>query len=340
MADPVAAAPAPEASVDDQLLDAFLGAEAQSTETAKAFQRPGEGAQTTDGEEPAEVEASDEETAEAEAETAPEGDEEAEVEAAEPDGDYVEHDGKKIAVGDLLEAYKFKQSTEGQIDQFRQNLVTQANQYVDNQKAELTRRTEALDSAFEMLQALIPKYQRPPPSMLDKNSQDYDPDAFHYLNIQINQMEERVKDARQKVEDARKTRQTDAEQRDMQAVAQSAQYLAKVVPGWSDPKAMHDGVSQLQEALKANYGMTDAMINSVTDARFYLVALDAAAYRASLAKGAPKPKGVVKAAPRLVRSTAKPAATAPMARRQAKAADTLKKTGKVTDLEATYGRFL
>jgi hypothetical protein len=326
-----------EGNAGEELLDAFLAAEEQGVADSKGFERPTQNANGEGDTPDDEANATEDVQTEAEAEAAPEGDEEAEVEATEPDGDYVEHEGKKIAVSELMDAYKFKQSTFGQLDQIRNEVVTRTQQQMAGQAQELKQRTEALDSAFEYLEALYPTFQRPPASMLVAGSPDYDPDTYHYLTRQIDEIEARKAEAKSQVEKAREQRKQEASKQAEQAIAQSAQILARVVPGWSDPKAMIAGIGQLQDALKAHYHFDDAVLNTVTDPRFYLVALDAAKYRALQAKGAPKPKEGAKAAPRLVRSTAKPSAAAPAQRQRAKAMEALRKTGKTTNLEAIWG---
>ena len=328
------------APVDDggDLLDAFLGEEGYGAEDSKQFERPAPD-DTTD-EEPVEASAEDEDTDEAEAEAAEEGDEEAEVEAEEPDGDYVEHEGKKLAVTELVAAYQFQKTTEGQLDQLRHQVIDRATQEVETYKQEWNERAEALDSAYEYLQTLVPDYDRPPVSMLDRGSSDYDPDTYHYLNRQIDEAEGRKAEAYRQVSQARQIRGQEQAQQRQKAVADNAAKLAAEFPEWGNPETARVEAQKLTAALKQHYGFDDDTINSVVDYRFYKLAIDAAAYRASQAKGAPKPKGDAKAAPRLVRSSAKPAPQAKMGKRKAAAEQALKKTGKVTDLEAIFGDFV
>ena len=333
MSDPNTPQAAPADDGGD-LLDAFLGEEGYGVEDSKQFER------RADTDEPIEASADDEDTEEAEAEAAEEGDEEAEVEADEPDGDYVEHEGKKLAVSDLLAAYQFKSSTEAQLDQLRHQVVSRATQEVEVQKQAWTKRSEALDAAYEYVQSLVPDYDRPPASMLDRTSRDYDPDTYHYLNRQIDEIEGRKAQAYQQVTQAREFRKREQAQQRQQAVAQNAAKLAAEFPQWANPETARTEAAKLTTALKQHYGFDDETIASVVDYRFYKLAMDAAAYRASQAKGAPKPKGEAKAAPRLVRSSAKPAPQAKMGKRKATAEAALKKTGKVTDLEATFGDFV
>jgi hypothetical protein len=104
------------------------------------------------------------------------------------------------------------------------------------------------------------------------------------------------------------------------------------------PDFTYEKSLELAGALKKHYGIDDATLQGVVDYRFFKLALDAVALRASKEKGAPKPKEA-KAAPKLVRSAAKPPVKG-QGKRKAEAERILKKTGKIADREAIFGDFV
>lgn len=329
-----------EVDAGEALLDAFLGEEAAGAEDRKQFDRP-------TGDEPPEGEAAEAEAegeGEAEEITDPDEAEEAEAEAAEgaAQGDQVElPDGTKIAVEELIAAHQFKAQTENQLQQLRHHVVAQAQQEIEGTKQAWLGRTAEIEQVYEFLQSLVPNYERPPTSMLVQGSPDYDPDGYHFLNAKINEIEGRKGEAARRIQEARKVREQEAAENLRRSAEQSLAMLVAERPEWGDPAKFVPKRDALISSLKQNYKFDDAILNTVYDYRFYLMAEDAAAYRALKSKAAPKPAGAnAPKAPRLIRTAANPGPKAAQSRRVAEAEKTLKRTGKVTDREAIFGKFV
>lgn len=325
-----------EPNAADELLDAFEAELDAGEDDSRGFERPHPGADAKADDH----EGSEDEPVEADAEE--QAEEEAEETADEPDGDYVElDDGERVPIADLIEARQFRKQVEGNLDQLRHQVIEQTRQEVAQYQSAWTQRIDAVEQTYAALSELMPDMEPPPRSMLQRGSADYDPDQYHWLASMREDYMSRRAEAFQKVQHAREQQAAERENQMNQLVRQNLDVLRSEFPDrWGTPQKAAESAEELAAFLRSVYKFDDAAINSVIDHRFWKVAMDALAYRQAKAKGVPKPKGVEKASPRLVRSKPSAAPEAQRAKAQARATEVLRKTGKVTDREAIFGSYV
>jgi hypothetical protein len=351
--------------VDDNLLDAFEASAEEADEEALELRRPdraddddgddedGEGEEAAAGRRKKTDKDEDDEEDDDEKEARAKGAEDDEhPETGDDDdaeGDYVEHEGKKISVDELLAAHKFKQDTEPQLEQIRQRVFDGAAQKVEEARTEWGKRFEQLDQAYAFISALIPEIEDPPVTMLQRGHADYDPDAYHQLKDYKAQVEAAKQKAAEAVKTARETKARDDAGKTQQQIQAAARAFIAKHPEWADQKVGKQKSDELFGLLQDTYGFSQQEINGIMDPRIFEVLLDAKAYRDLKKKPLPKPeKTAAKAGKsRIVRASAKgaPAGKASGERsvnatREKRALERVRKTGKVEDLEALYGRFV
>ncbi len=278
-----------------------------------------------------------------------EGDEASNKDGAEgdPEGDYVEDGaGNKFAVDDLLAAHEYKKQTEASLEQLRHQAIQQGQQHVAAHQQHFQQAVSALEQSFKLVQTLIPEMQPPPTSMLDPNSQDYDPHGYHFLERNQRELTARIQQAQQVVQGAQQeARRQQAAQQEQLAAQSAARLKSKYPEAWGTPEAATAKWNELTSFAGKSYGIEPQLIGSIVHPGFWEALMDAHAFRTATAKGLPKPSGAEKSSPRLVRTSAKAPAGKPGAngvatnRKQAAEAH-LKKTGKVSDPLAIFGDYL
>lgn len=242
---------------------------------------------------------------------------------------------------DLLEAHKFRNEVTGTVAEIRQRVEHAASREIEGSRQALQQRATELERQFAFVQALVPKLEKPPASMLDRNSDDYDPEGYHFLMRGHTELQEAYTRAQGFLTEAQQQQQQDAAQRHQRYVADNARELLAKVPELGDPARAKAFAGEVKSYL-TEMGFAEAEIAGVTDWRLFVVLKEAMAHRAAKAKGAPKPKEAG-ARPRLVRQgeRASPAkGNRGVDRRGQKDALTrLQRTGRVrdSDLEAVFG---
>jgi len=264
-------------------------------------------------------------------------------EGEDPDGDFVEDEGgKKIAVRDLLEAHKFKNEVGATVDQIRTNYEARATKELETFKTASAGKLKELEDGLALVQALVPKLEKPPATMLDESHEDYNPDGYHFLLRAYDEFQATLARARGIVEKANGERTQETEAKTKAAVADNLRKLLEKAPELKDQAKAKAFEADLRKTLKAD-GFSDEEINGLTDHRMILIARDAMLYRAAKAQGAPKVEGE-KRKPRLVRSSGRttPSPDKRGVSRSREAVERVKRTGKVreSDLEGYWGKFI
>ena len=182
----------------------------------------------------------------------------------------------------------------------------------------------------------MPNVEQPSTEMLDERSQYYNPqayrqqlDAYERVNGVMGSAREKIQEARQQHEQLQAQQRNAQAQKDWQALLS-----ADKTWGEGDPAKR---LGDLRSHVAQTYGIDDQIVASITNPGFIRMAEDAKAYRAAKSKTI-KPKA--KTAPRLVKGGTARKSANPKSARQKAAAKQLAKTGRVTDLEATWGEFL
>lgn len=281
-------------------------------------------------------------------ETDEDADENEEIEAkdaedaeADDDGDYVEFDTEdgtteRVSVSELLEAHAQFKQLGSDSEQIR-------SQIAEAYQAELAPVKEAYDAqvnqlaeTYALLTELMPNVEPPSTEMLDERSQYYNPQAYRQQLDAYERVNGVMGNAREKIQKAREEHQQLQDQQRTVQAQKDWQALVSADKTWTegDPAKR---LGELRSHVAKAYGIDPQIVESITNPGFIRMAEDAKAYRAAKSKTI-KPKA--KTAPRLVKGgTARKTANAKTARQKAADAQ-LKKTGKVTDLEAVWGSFL
>jgi hypothetical protein len=222
---------------------------------------------------------------------------------------------EELAAGFMLQRDYTRKTQE--IAQIRQQTQQQYQQAVSQAQ-------QAAFERIEQLQALV--MQTAAPELDGVNwAQLAAQDPAEYVRLQARQQQlAQVFNhlEAQKAQHHNQLTQHQQQQRD-QAIAQSADYLKREIPGFNAQK--------YQETLKAgaDYGFAPDELNNVVDGRMVRVLHDAAQWRA-LQKAKPAAVKKVQAAPKVI----KPSAPQPKPPRLKAAAERLKQNGRVEDLMA------
>lgn len=319
----------------DGLLDAFLAESEASNDDAMKLGEPGEALEAQGEDTADEVEATEDETDEAE--DGATGDE------ADEDEDFVEFDTEdgeteRVALSELLEAHRSFKEIGSNVSQIRQQIADEASQEVSGRLRQLDEYINETAQAYELVNQLVPSVQDPDPVMLDERSPYYDPQAYREQQQAVSQVREIMEQAKGSMSQLVQQRQRAAEEQSRQDAAKHWAALTNADPTWTKGDASKR-INTLRGTVAEMYGFSPQEIGAIYDHRFIRMAEDAAAFRKAQSTGI-KPKA--KTAPRLVKAGANKgkAAVGQNAQRKAKAAAQLRKTGRASDLEATWGDFV
>ena len=281
---------------EEQAFEAIMGAvmapDAQELDQAQRIdEEPDEEGLEEDSGERAEVEGEEKKT-EAKAE-----------EVADPDDDFVEIEleggaKEKLAIKDLVASHRELKAIEGQkheiISRVRDESVHIARQHYQEVQEYSKNVGVTLMGALQLLKAP----QDPDPSMLDRNSRNYDPDAYHMQRARADQARQQLGTAQeigqrllQQAQDAEERARGELEQRELER-------LQRAWPEFGQEAVTNKFVQDMGKA----YGFTRDELDAVlTDHRQALVARDALAYRAMKAESGTVKKAVEAKAPKIVR---------------------------------------
>jgi hypothetical protein len=327
----------PEADSGGDLLDAFMDAGdfADADYLEQPTEAPKEAAQAAEDADTPETDDKDAEDTEIEAKDADEAAE------ADEDGDFVEFDTEdgtteRVSVSELLEAHQNYKQLGSDSEQIRSQIAEAYQAELAPVKQAYDTQVNQLAETYALLQELMPNVEQPSTDMLDERSQYYNPQAYRQQLDAYERVNGVMGEAREKIQAAREAHQKlQAEQRTTQAQKDwQALLSADKTWGEGDPAKR---LGELRSHVAQSYGIDPQIVESITNPGFIRMAEDAKAYRAAKSKTI-KPKS--KTAPRLVKGGTARKSANPKNARSKKAAQQLAKTGRVTDLEGTWGEFL
>jgi len=312
------------------LLDAFLAASDEADKVFEADQTEGAAeAQEPEEEVEAEAEASEE------AEGAEEGAEESEAD------DYVEltddeGNTSRVSLNELVEAHRKLQGIGSSESQIRQEITEAAARQVQDRMQRLDETVGQALQSFQLVQQLVPRVKEPDPVMLDRNSPYYNPQAYREQAEAVRQVKEIMGQAEGQLKETLEKRQAAAREQAQMDMDRHWISLQKADESWTkgDPVKRLTG---LRNEVTNLYGFKPEEIAAIYDHRFVLMVQDALSYRKAQKTAL---KAQPKAAPKLVRAASAKGTKSPQSKRKAQANAALRKTGRVTDLEAVWGEFL
>lgn len=236
---------------------------------------------------------------------APKVEDAAPVEAAKPDAEpededtYIElppdEDGKeptRYKLDEVVQGYRKAQTLEQELAQLKQQ--GPPPEAWDQQIIETVQTRQRMMQQIEQW-AQVNQPQPPDITLLDANSQNYNPDLYfqqHRQHEALKQAHERAKAQH----DELAQRQT-AEQEALTRVRLDRE-KAKLERVWPELKEK-TVADKVRTDLQSHYGLDADTINSVSDARFFALAKDALAYRSQKATAQAAAK-VVSAKPKLI----------------------------------------
>lgn len=328
----------PEAEGGD-LLDAFMDAGdfADADYLEQPEEAPREAAEAATDADTLETDEDADETKEIEAKDA----EDAE---ADEDGDFVEFDNddgttERVSVSELLEAHAQFKQLGSDSEQIRSQIAMQAQAELAPVREAYDLQVNQLAETYALLSELMPNVEPPSTEMLDERSQYYNPQAYRAQLDAYERVTGVMGDARERIQRAQQEHQIVLQQQAQQQAQRDWQALVSADKTWSEgkPEAIQKRLEDIRAHSASAYGIDPQIIATITNPGFIRMAEDAKAYREAKSTRI-KPKA--KSAPRLVKGGAGRKSANAQSSRAKKAAQQLAKTGRVTDLEGTWGEFL
>lgn len=328
----------PEAEGGD-LLDAFMDAGdfADADYLEQPEEAPREAAEAATDADTLETDEDADETKEIEAKDA----EDAE---ADEDGDFVEFDNddgttERVSVSELLEAHAQFKQLGSDSEQIRSQIAMQAQAELAPVREAYDLQVNQLAETYALLSELMPNVEPPSTEMLDERSQYYNPQAYRAQLDAYERVTGVMGDARERIQRAQQEHQIVQQQQAQQQAQRDWQALVSADKTWSEgkPEAIQKRLEDIRAHSASAYGIDPQIIATITNPGFIRMAEDAKAYREAKSTRI-KPKA--KSAPRLVKGGAGRKSANAQSARAKKAAQQLAKTGRVTDLEGTWGEFL
>lgn len=239
-----------------------------------------------------------------------------------------EKDGEKptrLKAEDVFKGYQETQRLRAELDEARR--IQPMPEEYDNIIMSAVQQRAALMRTLQMYQARLQPVQ-PDFDLINEDSPKYNPGLYHRQAAAAQRMASEM----QQLRDA--MTEYESEQRaQMEALTQArvAREISKLHQFWPEvrDKAVASRVRDDLVAHYGKYGVTPELIASVHNAAFYALAKDALAYRQGL-KAQEQAVKVVRAKPKMVRSTARDT-QAPTARRSQAAMARLKESGSLDD---------
>ena len=263
---------------------------------------------------------------------------------ADDDGDYVEFDAEdgtteRVAVQELLESHAQFKQLGSDSEQIRSQIAMQAQAELAPVREAYDLQVNQLAETYALLNELMPNVEPPSTEMLDERSQYYNPQAYRAQLDAYERVTSVMGDARDRIQRAQQEHQIVQQQQAKQQAQRDWQALVSADKTWSEgkPEAIQKRLSDLRAHASSAYGIDPQIIATITNPGFIRMAEDAKAYREAKSTQI-KPKA--KSAPRLVKGGAGRKSANAQSSRAKKAAQQLAKTGRVTDLEGTWGEFL
>lgn len=336
-----------EADDEDEDLDeaADEGEDADEDASEKPAKKRGQN-EEDDADEDADDEGEEDEDADSEEDEETEADAEDEADDA-TDGDYLEveaEDGSKerIPVETVLASHRKYTKLGGDLVKFQNQLQTAFNEKMN---PVLEEQIKARDTWLEMAEEALkwsPVAPKPKLSLLDKNSDDYDPDAYNFQMRQHEESKGEYEAARAAVAKAKDKRDADNKAAAQAYVDREQASLKRAWPELFHPEKGEKIRAKVYEVLKSSYGLEPKDIDTIANHRFFLAARDLLKYHAMIAsKGQKLTKATERA--KLVKSTAKRTSTSVETRKRRSSGENLaklKKSGTMEDAAAAIADLL
>lgn len=256
--------------------------------------------------------------------------------AEEEDSDYIEFPGEnegdapvRHKLDEVIEGWQKAKTLEAELAEAKkvqpaQPLPSEIEQNVVALQKERADAVKAMKQWQQMMQPVAPNRE-----LINENSQNYNPAEF---NRQLHIYERQLayhQAVSQRIEAAEN--QTKAEQETLRAskIARETVELQKI---WPEVLSSEQVRAETAKQLFDHYKIDQALLDSdvTLDHRFYALAKDALAYRASQAKKVEAVKAV-KAKPRLIQGQARQSSPSPKVQKFTQAYDSLTKSGSLED---------
>ena len=248
----------------------------------------------------------------------------------------VDDEEQEVSIGDLKRNFSLGQASEQRLQE-----ATEARKeaHAERTKAleDYAAQTAIYDSVFEGLDETLYKGVIPAPSEELRKS---NPEQYLRHKEAYDQEQSAIADAKKQLEDKRKEAQDKRQAALDEYAEQAAKVIAQHIPELADSKTSQQAFSNMASMAQA-YGYTAKEINSALDPRMFLIMRDLVKYHelVNTTKGRDivANKGQKQKKVRRLRSgntNAKQRARQADKQRQ-NAADTARKTGKVSDIAAT-----
>jgi hypothetical protein len=308
---------------DDQIADSIAALRADVI----ALEEEGDAA-TPPVEEPVQEAAPEEPEVKPETEEPAEGetegsDEDPVFEVTLPGGETSEIPLSELAAGySRLQDYKAKTS----------ELAQQKREFEEARQTELARVQQTqgqLQQVLEHYQSMNPVGNPPPISMLDPNSQEYNPDKYHLEKANYEKRLGEYYQSSQQLQQARQQAEAIEAQRLATTTQAEKDKLKEAWPEFYDQTKAPEVRSEFLNGLKQHYGIDPKTVETVLDHRFYVMARDAIAYRA-VKKDAPQVSAKLKIKPKVVKPGTRTQSN-PQTKQLADARANLRRTGKDAD---------
>lgn len=306
-------------------------------------QQPEEAA--TPAEEPATEEAAEDVEAdepEGDTEDAPEEEIEANSEEEDPIFEVTLPGGEKseIPLSELAAGYS-------RLEDYKQKTAALANEKREFQQAKdaelegVKTYEQQLRNTLEFYQQLNPVGQEPPRSMLNPNSQDYNPEEYLRLKADF---DDRVQSYQQTAQRLSYVQQQEQQRQQQIAQETTQREQAKLKQVWPELFAEDANVqtaarTAMMSGLQSHYDIGPDIISQVLDHRLYALAKDALAYRA-LKQDAPQVTARLKVKPKVVKPGSRAPQLKPGQQKATDARKALRKTGDTRAFAAAIEGFL
>lgn len=246
-------------------------------------------------------------------------------------GDEPGKPGQRLALKDVFDGYQRAQQLQTEIEEVRRGTPPPVE--YDRAIYETTQaRSDILRKAEIYARLLQPP--RLNPDLLNENSPNYNPGAYHRQMQLAQEMEAQ----RQSIEAEMRSLQSE-QQRDLEAIsrAQHARERGKVLQLWPDLQKP-DVARQVRDDLARYYGIDQEALDKTIDARAYAVFKDALAYR-NAQKAQSTAIKLVKSKPRIVKGSARDTSNPKEAQRSS-AMQRLAQSGSMEDAADAIGALL
>lgn len=252
---------------------------------------------------------------------------------SEADGDDTVLIGEEeVPLSEVVEAYKQHREQGARFEENLSQLRRQAEAAVTQQLEPVLQTRQQLVDALQRIQTFNPLPPEPDTSLLDTQSDRYNPDAYHSQRARYDAAVKQYQEVERQIAGQRQAMQREQEIVQQQTLRREIELLKEKWPEISGENA-RDIVQGFAKDVGKYYGIEPDVIDTITDHRFYLLARDALAYR-RMSDKAPAIRKKAADAPKLIKSAGRSAPAKEADRATKEARKRLQKTGKLEDAAA------